>query len=176
MSQPTVDTNLIAVSGPRSLVQTISRARVFINRQDIEWKEGQIITSAEIRLYNRQGEEVNSRLLNMTINNVSIDSVVVEMNILPMMSFETSELVQVNGKARDGYEANIKITPETIWVAARQEVLDQMGELTLERNSINVDNLDETTVVQLKVQKPSEDAILSNDTVTVTIDVNPVEP
>ena len=176
MSQPTVDTNLIAVSGPRSRVQTISRARVFINRQDIEWKEGQIITSAEIRLYNRQGEEVNSRLLNMTINNVSIDSVVVEMNILPMMSFETSELVQVNGKARDGYEANIKITPETIWVAARQEVLDQMGELTLERNSINVDNLDETTVVQLKVQKPSEDAILSNDTVTVTIDVNPVEP
>ena len=157
-------------------MQTISRARVFINRQDIEWKEGQIITSAEIRLYNRQGEEVNSRLLNMTINNVSIDSVVVEMNILPMMSFETSELVQVNGKARDGYEANIKITPETIWVAARQEVLDQMGELTLERNSINVDNLDETTVVQLKVQKPSEDAILSNDTVTVTIDVNPVEP
>lgn len=176
MSQPTVDTNLIAVSGPRSLVQTISRARVFIQREDIEWKEGQIVTSAEIKLYNRQGEEVNSRLLSMTINNMQIDSVVVEMSILPMVTYETSELVQVNGKAAEGYQANVKISPETIWVAARQEVLDQMDGLLLEKNSVNVEGLDETTVLQLKVQKPSDDAVLSNDTVTVTIEIEPIEP
>jgi len=176
LSQPTVDTNLIAVSGPKSLVQTISRARVFINREDIEWKEGQIATSAELKLYNRQGEEVDSRLLSITLNNMPIDSVVVEMNILPMVTFETSELVQINGEAAEGYQSNVKISPETIWVAARQEVLDQMDGLSLEKNSVNAIDLEETTVFQLKVQKPSEDAVLSNDTITVTIEVDPVEP
>ena len=59
-------------------------------------------------------------------------------------------------------------------VAARQEVLEQLTELPMEQ-SVNVRNLNETTVFQLKVQKPSDDAVLSNDTVTVTVVIEPVE-
>ena len=33
----------------------------------------------------------------------------------------------------------------------------------------------ETTSFQIKVAKPSEDAILSNDTITVTVNVVPVD-
>ena len=174
VSQPTVDPALIAVSGPRSLVQTISRARAFINQNDIEWKEGQISAIADLRLYNRQGEEVNNRLLNMSSSNLPIDTVVVDMNVLPCVTFTTTDTVQINGEVPSGYRKKVKISPETITVAARQEVLDQMDGLSLERNSVNVDNMDESTVVQLKVQKPSEDAILSNDTITVTIEVEPI--
>ena len=68
----------------------------------------------------------------------------------------------------------MKVSPETVRVAARNEVLEQMDELTLDRK-INIDDLDETTVFQVKVQKPSEDAVLSNETVTVTVEVEPVE-
>lgn len=175
VSPPTVDPALIAVSGPRSLVQTISRARAFIDPDDVEWKEGQISTIADLKLYNRQGEEVNSPLLNMSSSNVPIDTVIVDMNVLPCVTFKTSELVQINGEVAPGYQKKVKISPETITVAARQEVLDQMEELSLERNNVNIDNMDETSVVQLKVQKPSEDAILSNDTITVTVEIEPIE-
>ena len=57
-----------------------------------------------------------------------------------------------------------------------EEVLEQMTDLSLERNTINVKNLKETTPFQLKVQKPSEDAILSNDTITVTVEIEEEEP
>jgi len=38
---------------------------------------------------------------------------------------------------------------------------------------VNIQDLSESIVFQIKVQKPSEDAVLSNDTVTVTIDIAP---
>ena len=62
------------------------------------------------------------------------------------------------------------MSPETITVAARNEVLEQMNELALDRN-ISLEDLEETTVFQIKVQKPSEDAVLSNETVTVTVEI-----
>ena len=143
---------------------------------DVEWKEGQISTIADLKLYNRQGEEVNSPLLNMSSSNVPIDTVIVDMNVLPCVTFKTSELVQINGEVAPGYQKKVKISPETITVAARQEVLDQLTDLTLERNTVNVNNLNETTVFQLKVQKPSDDAILTNDTITVTVEIEAEEP
>ena len=176
MSSPAVDPALVTVSGPSSLVKTISRARAFINTRDIEWKEGPIVTSSEIVLY-KQGEQVVSPLLSTTTSNLAIDSVVIEMNLLPSETFELKDLIQINGNVAGDYQVkSIRISPETITVAARLEVLEQMSELPLERNSINLDDLTETTVFQLKVQKPSDDAILSNDTVTVTVEIEPKQP
>ena len=175
LSTPTVDPSLIAVSGPRSLVQTISRARAYLDTEDLQWEEGTIYTSSEIKLYNRAGDEVNSRLLSTTISSTAIDSVLLEAVILPQRTFDTTEFVEVTGNAAKGYEIkDVKISPETISVAARSEVLDQLTELLMER-TVNVKNLRETTVFQLKVQKPSEDAVLSNETVTVTVEIGPLE-
>ena len=84
-------------------------------------------------------------------------------------------MIQVTGKVAKGYEIKeVKVSPENISIAARQEVLDQLNELPLEQRTVNVKNLNETTAFQLKVQKPSEDAIISNDTVTVTVVIGPV--
>lgn len=177
MSTPSVDPALIAVSGPRSIVTNISRAKAVIRTDDIEWKEGQIVTSSEIQLFNKAQEAVQSPLISMTSSSLNIDSVLIELNLLPCLSFETSELIQTTGSVANGYYIkNIKISPETVTVAARQEVLEQMSELSLERNTINVKNLKETTPFQLKVQKPSDDAVLSNDTITVTVEIEAEEP
>ncbi len=175
MSPLTVDPTVIAVSGPRSLAQTISRAKADINLDAIEWKEGPFAENSDIKLYNRAGEEVNSPLLGITDSSVPIDSVLIEATMLPKVTFETGEMIQVTGKVAKGYEIkDIKVSPENISIAARQEVLDQLNELPLEQRTVNVKNLNETTAFQLKVQKPSEDAIISNDTVTVTVVIGPV--
>lgn len=177
MSTPSVDPSLIAVSGPWSIVQNISRAKAFIRTEDIEWTEGQTVTSSEIVLYNRSGEVVQSPLLSITSSSLTIDSVLIELNILPSVSYNTTNLIQTTGKVANGYYIkDIRISPEVVTVAAREEVLEQMNGLSLERNTINVKNLKETTPFQLKVQKPSDDAILSNDTITVTIEIEAEEP
>ena len=176
MSTPTVDPALIAVGGPRSLVQTISRARAFIHTDNIDWTEGTTITSSPLRLYNPSGQEVSSPLLSTTSSSLNIDSVLIETTLLPMVTFDVGSMIQISGNVAKGYEikGEPKVSPETITVAARQEVLEQLTELPMER-AINVKNLNETAVFQLKVQKPSEDAVISNDTVTVTVEIGPVE-
>ena len=175
MSTPSVDPALIAVSGPRSLVETISRARVYINTDDLDWEECTIYSRADIVLYNRYGEEVHSDLLSTTSSSLPIDSVLVETTILPTRTFAVKDQLQVNGTVARGYKLKeIKISPETVTVACRQEVLEQVTELPMEQ-TVRINNLKETTVFQLKVQKPSEDAVLSNDTVSVTVEIEPAE-
>ena len=177
MTTPSVVPALISVSGPRSVVEKISRARVFISTEEIEWKEETVVTSAEIRLYNRTGEEVDSSLLSISSSSLTIDSALIEVNLLPSKSFDTEKLIRVNGKPAEGYSVGrIRISPETVSVAARQEVLEQMTDLSLEKTTVNINDMNETAVFQLKVQKPSDDAIISNETITVTVEINEDKP
>lgn len=177
MSTPSVDPNLIAIGGPSQLVQTILRARAYIDTNEIEWKEGSSVISSDIHLFNRTGEEVSSPFINITSASMNIDTVLIDYTLLRSKSYNTADLIQFNGEAAVGYRiANVRVSPEYITIAGRQEVLEQVTELPLERNSVNVNGLKETTVFQLKVQKPSDDAIISNETVTVTVEIEPEEP
>jgi len=173
MASPTVDPKLIAVSGPRALAQSISIARVFVDPDDLEWTEGTLLTTGEIHLYNRAGEEVNSPLLGITTEGTTIDTVLIEGTVMPTKFFGVDDLVEFQGVPAKGYKiVSTKVSPEIITVAARNEVLEQMNKPALDR-VVNVQDLSETTVFQVKVQKPSEDAVLSNDTVTVTVEIAP---
>ncbi len=171
MSTPSVDPELISVNGPRSIVQNISRAKVFLDPESIEWSEGTLLTTSEIKLYNRSGEEINSPLLGITTESLSIDTVLIEANVLPTKSFHIGELIDIQGNVAEGYRiSSIRISPETITIAARNEVLQQLETLSFDK-ALNLQNITETSVFQIKVQKPSDDAVVSNDTVTCTVEV-----
>ena len=171
MPSPNVDPTLITVSGPRELAQSISIARVIIDPDKLDWAEGTLWTTGEIKLYNRSGDEVDSTLLDITTEGTTIDTVLIEGNVLPTKSFNISNMIETQGQVKEGFRlVSFKVSPETITVAARNEVLEQMNELALDRN-ISLEDLEETTVFQIKVQKPSEDAVLSNETVTVTVEI-----
>jgi YbbR domain-containing protein len=174
---PSVDPALISVNGPRSLVQTISRARVFLDPDSLDWTEESVLTTGEIKLYNRAGELVESPLLGITTESLMIDSVLIEASALPTKAFSTEEQIGLSGSVRDGYRVvSMKISPETVRVAAKSEILEQLDDLPLDQYIIDLQTLQEgTTVFNIKVQKPSEDAVLSNDTVIVTLEVEKVE-
>ncbi len=171
MSTPNVDPELISVNGPRSIVQSISRAKVFLDPDTIDWNEGTVLTTSEIRLFNRAGEEITSPLLGITTESLSIDTVLIDAYVLPTKTFRIEDMIDVQGKIPEGYRViSVKMSPETITVAARNEVLEQLEELSFDR-VVNLQNITETGTFQIKVQKPSEDAVLSNDTVTYTVEV-----
>jgi len=173
MSTPTVDPSLVTVAGPKSLVENISRARANLDTQTLEWVEGTLVSMVEIELYNRAGEKVDRSLLEITSDSLNIDSVLLEATLLPTRTFDVAEMVEATGSPAPGFVVrDIRVSPESITVAARSDVLSQMDEVAMER-TVSVQNLKETTVFQLKVQKPSEDAVLSNETVTVTVEIGP---
>ncbi len=176
MSTPAVDPSLVTVAGPRSAVQSISRAKAYINPEDLEWNEGTLWTSVEFQLYDRSGEKVDRSQLEVTVDSMTIDSVLIESTVLPKKTFDTVTPIEISGTPEEGYEVReIRVSPESVTVAARQEVLNQLEELPMER-TVNISGLKETRYFQLKIKKPSDDAILSNDTVTVTVEIGPVEP
>ena len=174
MPSPSVDPLLIAVSGPRSLVQNILKAKIELDPDTLDWTEGSLLSTGEIKLYNRSNEKVESPLLEITTEGLSIDTVLIEGNVLPTKTFALNDLIEFQGEVKKGYRvASFRVSPETVRVAARGDVLEQLTELVFDRN-IDLSGLSETTVFQIKVQKPSEDAVLSNDTVTVTVEIEPV--
>ncbi len=176
VSTPTVDPTMLTVSGPKSVVETIMRARAYLDPDSIEWEEGVMLTSVPFELYNRSGEVVSNPLMQITSGSTLIDSVLVEATILPVKTFDVTGLIETGNAVAKGYEIkDIRISPETVRIAASQDVLDQLTEVPLDSRVINVRNLRETTVFQLKVQKPSEDAVLINDTVTVTVEIGAKE-
>ena len=110
-------------------------------------------------------------MLDITTEGTTIDTVLIEGNVMPTKTFSISDQVEFQGHVKDGYRiVSTKVSPETITVAARNEVLEQMNEIAFDR-VIALEDLDETTVFQIKMQKPSDDAVLSNETVTVTVEV-----
>ncbi len=169
----TANPTLVSVNGPVDLVAYITKAEVKINTSDIEWKEGHYITSGRFRLINQYGKEVDDPLISVTTDNQKIDNVTIEMDILPKVTIRTEELVALIGDVPEGYSIrNIRCSPETITIAARQDVLENIDKLI----SVNVDTLKYTTIQQCRVQKPSSDAILYNETVTVTVEIEGQEP
>lgn len=175
--QTSVNPTVVSVSGPASLVTDITKAEARINLDDLEWKEGTVTDSFKLKLLTRSGEEVQSPLLSITSSSLVIDSVLIDMTILPCKQFYTKDLIRISGTPAPGYKVSeISTSPEIITVTAKQEVLDQMEELSLERTTVNVDNMKEDIPLQLTVFKPSQDAILSNETVTVNIVIVPEEP
>ncbi len=172
----TVDPTILTISGPKSVVETISRARAFLDPDAVVWEEGDMMTSVSFELYNRSAEPVHNSLMTVTNGSTNLDSVLVISTILPTKTLDVTELIDVRGAVAKGYEIkDVRISPETIKVAATQDVLEQMTEIPLDSRTVNVKGLKETTVVQLKVQKPSEDAVLSNDIVTVTVEIGPID-
>lgn len=176
MSTPSVDPPLVVVSGPRSLVNSISRARVFVDPAEVDWTEGPTVFSGALTLYNRSGEEVVNRLLEVSYDNVQLDSVVLEATILPTRTYDVEKLISTINQVAEGYEVRaIHVSPESVSVAARSDVLNQVGELALSEHYVDLKDLTETTNFQIKISKPSDDAILSNETITVTVEVAPAE-
>lgn len=176
MSTPSVDLPLITVNGPKSLVNSITRGKVFLNPDELEWTEGSSLISLPLRLFNRAGDEVSSDLLEISYDNVPADTVIVEQMIMPTKTFDLTDMITTAGKVASGYEIkSFQISPETLTVAAHSEVLEQMTEPVLMQRTVNVKNLKETTTYQIKITKPSDESILSNDTVTVVVEVGPIE-
>ena len=149
--------------------------KAFIDLDTLDWTEGTLLTTGKIKLYNQSDKEVNSSLLEITTENTPIDTVLIERKVLPTKTFNVRDLVTFQGHVKSGYTATIKCNPETITVAARNEVLDQLDEPVLDKRVISVQDLSETQKFEIKVSKPSDDAVLKNDTVIVTVEVEKKE-
>ncbi|MDO5436243.1 MAG: CdaR family protein, partial [Clostridia bacterium] len=175
MSAATADPALITISGPQSVIDSVSRARVMLNADEIEWNEGVCRTATSFMLYDRNGEQIDPSLLEVTTESVLIDSIIVEQNIYPTKKVRIRTNGVVTGEPAEGYViGDITFGAESVSAAGRQEVLDQLGNVRI-TGTVDVTGAEESITTELKLKKPSDIVHLSADTVTVTVTIVPAE-
>ena len=174
ISSPTADPALIAVSGPKSIVDTISRAKVSIDPEQIEWVEGTSRISVPFELYDRSGEVVNNPQIETTSESVYTESVIVEQNLYPMKEVMLGDLGLVNGDPAKGYEiTNVLYTPDKLFIAAPANILETIDKV-FATGIVDASRKKDSFIQQLKITKPSETVWISNDTVNVEVEIAPV--
>lgn len=172
--QPSVDPPMVAVSGPRSLVEKVVRAEAVVEQGSLPAREGLVRTAVPFRLLDELGNPVESRLLEVTSESVLLDSVLVEQNLYSVKDINMSDVGLVTGKPAEGYEIkSVTFMPEIITVAGRASSLELLDTLYVDE-SVDVTGQSQTIQRHLRVRHPSELVQMSSENVTVVVEIGPV--
>jgi len=168
------DPPLVAVSGPKSLVDKIVQAEAVLDLTGMPQREGNMRTSAPFYLLDEDGNRVESDLLSVTSESVLLDSVVVEQYVYSAKEMNISDLSMVTGKPAEGYEIkSVSFTPTVVKAAGRATNLDLLDTLYAS-STVDVSGKTEPFQQQVKVRRPTELIYLSADTITVEVEIGPV--
>lgn len=125
------DPTTLSISGPQSLVSSVARVVARLDQSTLSETRMADKTALDIELQDSNGNAIVSDKLEVTNQSVITSSVTVETELVPMRQVPLRASAFVSGEPAEGYElTGIELAEETVPVAARQEVLDALTELT----------------------------------------------
>lgn len=173
-SAPSIDPPMIAVSGPKSVVNQIACAQVVVDQSALPAKDGTVRRALPFTLVDDTGAAIQSDMLQVTSESVLLDSLIVEQAVYSQRTLELSEMGLVVGQPAEGYEIKgVYITPSTITIAGRSNVISEIGVLYAD-STVNVSGLKESVNKAIRVRQPSTLKYVSTDQVTVAVEIGPV--
>ncbi|MBQ7305604.1 MAG: hypothetical protein IJW85_05290, partial [Clostridia bacterium] len=168
------DPPMVAVSGPKTLVEQIVRAEAVLDLSSLPAREGTMRVASAFYLLDEQGNAVESDLLSVTSESVLLDSVVVELTMYATKEMDISGLSMIKGEPEEGYEVkSVSYTPTVIRAAGRSINLDLLDTLYAS-SAVDVTGKTASLQQQVRVRRPTELIYLSADTVTVEVEIGPI--
>ena len=173
--KPTLNPYVIAVSGPRSLVEQVARAEVTVDLGNLPAREGQSRSAVNLELQDQQGNPIQSDMLEVTSEGVLVDSVIVEQTLYAAATLSVAGESLLTGTPAKGYEVrSVTVSPANIVVAGHGEHLSAMESLFPE-GSVSIHGATESLTCNVRLRKPSELVYLSADSVNVTVEIAPIQ-
>lgn len=162
------DQNLVRISGPESIIEQITRAEVDI---DISGMTSDIVTNAEIKLYDGQDNEVKDDRIKQNIKTVG-------MKIGIWQTVDVPIHYNVSGTPQTGYRiaGEVESSGDTVRIAGKSNVLRNISVIEIPETVLDVTGQTESLVkeVDLKEFLPDNvflaDSADANRTVTVPIE------
>lgn len=171
---PTADPPMIAVSGPRSLVEQIVCAEATIDLGNLPAREGTNRMAVGFSLLDESNQPIESDLLEITSESVLLDSAIIEQQLYSLKAIPLSDTGLIRGTPADGYEIkSVSITPEIITVAGSAEVLAELDALYPE-DYLDMSGLTQSINRPLRLRDPGNLAYTSTNTITVAVEIGPV--
>ncbi len=154
----------VTISGAASVVQSIASACVYVDVSDYA---GPFVAADRYVLLDREGNEITASMLNR-----SSSSITVYMDIYPTKEIPISTQIEnvVSGEPAEGYVVeSVSIQPESLVVAADQELLDSISELQI--HPISVTGRSQSFTARASVASLSSFKSVSADEVYVNVTI-----
>ena len=144
--------NLISVSGPESVVSQIARAQAEV---DISGFTSNIGTDSDIRLYNEEGVEIRSRIIEKNISKVRINVEILEQKTVPV-------IYTVSGVPADGFRTTGEITGSrsSVVIAGKSDTLRNIAAIEVPEGAIDVTGARETVETMVDLQQYLPEGII----------------
>ncbi|MBQ7487209.1 MAG: hypothetical protein IJT77_06930, partial [Clostridia bacterium] len=121
----------LSVSGPQSLVNSVSRVVVYLDQSILTGERTSDRLSLAIELQQADGTQISSDKLTVTNQSVITSSLIVETELTPMKSLQIDANAFVTGTPAEGYRLEeIKLAETSLSVAAASEILDALTVIT----------------------------------------------
>lgn len=173
-SSISADPSVVAVSGPRSIVDQIARVVVDYDVSRLSAREGTVLTARVMRYVDQDGNDVDNSLLEATSANVVLRTVILTQTLYPIREFPLDMESMVEGTPAKGYQIkSVSVSPSVFSAAGTSEALDSIDAL-FAASPVNVNGKDSTFTQTVRIRKPSELAYVSNEAVNVTVEIAPV--
>ncbi len=156
--------NVLKVSGPASVVSTISSVKVVI---DVEGMSSNVIDNIVPILYDADGNEIDTTRLTFSSDTVSVTA-----EIVPTKTVSVS--FTPNGTPESGYSVTaVACTPDTVTIKGSSSLLNSISVIEIPGEVLSVDgeDADVSTTVDISEYLPDGVELLDEDERTVTITI-----
>lgn len=154
----------LTISGAASVVQSIASAYVYV---DVTGFQNAFTTAERYVLQDSEGNEIPQTMLDRSSTSISVSMDVCPTREIPI----STELANViTGQPAEGYVVeSVSIQPETVVVAAEEDLLKSLNELHIE--PISVEGLSQSFAVRAKVSTLSSFKSISAEEVYVNVTI-----
>lgn len=165
----TTEQNLVRISGPESLVNSVTKA---VAEVTVTGFTSDISTSAEVRLYDGDGNEVEHSNLTQNIKSVGVQVSILQTKEVPFV-FHTQ------GDPVYGYQftGRVASVPETVQISGKSSILKYVENIEIPADVLDMTGKDETFRVEVDVEKylPANVQLVQAESskIEVTVEIEP---
>lgn len=132
----TLSQNIVKINGPASIMSTINRVVAEVNVSDMS---SDINTPVSLTVYDGNDKAIDTSRLKMSVDSVNV-------NVEMLMTKEIPIGAGTSGTPAEGYRVlgNVVCAPETVTIAAKENVLAGISEMRIPDEAIDVTGLDKS--------------------------------
>lgn len=171
-----VEPPLVSVSGPKSIVKNIARCDVMHDTSALVSAARTQYTAAPFALFDYNNKEIDKSLVTVTNESVILDTMLVEQTLYLYRPIPVNLTGLTNGRPKTGFKIkSIKAEPETLDVAASEDVLSALKLIDLE-SKIDISGASDTIVRSIKIKKPHDVYYINQSLVYITVEIEAETP
>lgn len=141
----TPDQNLVRISGPESVIDQITKASVDV---EIDGMTSDIVTNAEIKLYDADDHEVVNKNITQNIKTVGVKVGIWQKKSVPV-------IYNVSGSAAPGYRATGEIidSGEEVEIAGKASTLRSISSIEVPEEVLDITGQTESLVKEIDIKQ-----------------------